>query len=139
MKLESIKRRTLKEARKEMENLRKEYVEHAAAEIADAICPHLTRKSFVWRSGTAMIVVAYDEARDTNNVFISNDDILISVESTRDFAAFAAHVSSIDIRPVRDTFIDTDLKNKAMTNAMILLNENYEDILKSFFKTLSNE
>ena len=118
MKLESIRRRALKEARKEMENLRKEYVEHAAAEISDTICPHLVRKSFVWRCGTAMVVVAYDEKCETNNILI---------------------VRSIDVKPVKDTFLDTDMKNKALSNAMRLLDTNYEDILKSFFKTLSDE
>lgn len=136
MKLESIKRKASKEMRKEMESLRVDYVRTAAAEIADAICPHLVRKSYVWRSGAMMVVIAYDEVRNTNNIFISDSDILISVESTR---KLSAHVSSIDVRPVKDTFIDTKAKNKAMTNAMILLNENYEDILKSFFASLSNE
>lgn len=136
MKLESIKRKALKEARKEMEDLRRKYVRDAAAEIADAICPHLTRKSFVWRSGTAMVVVAYDEKRETNNIFIVDDDILISVESERSLAII---VRSIDVKPVKDTFLDMDMKNKALSNAMRLLDANYEDILKSFFKTLSNE
>lgn len=136
MKLESIKRRTLKEARKEMEDLRRKYVRDAAAEIADEICPHLVRKSFVWRNGVAMIVIAYDENREKNNIFISDGDILITVESERSLARI---VRSIDVKPVKDTFIDTKAKNKAMTNAMRLLDANYEDILKSFFKTLSNE
>lgn len=135
MKLESIKRKALKEARKEMEDLRRKYVRDAAAEIADAICPHLTRKSFVWRNGAMMVVIAYDEKREKNNAFISDGDILITVESERSLAII---VRSIDVKPVKDTFIDTKAKNKAMTNAMILLNENYEDILKNFFKTLSN-
>lgn len=136
MKLESIRRRALKEARKEMENLRKEYVEHAAAEISDTICPHLVRKSFVWRCGTAMVVVAYDEKCETNNIFIIDGDILITVESERSLAII---VRSIDVKPVKDTFLDTDMKNKALSNAMRLLDTNYEDILKSFFKTLSDE
>ena len=136
MKLESIKRKALKEMRKEMETLRVDYVRTAAAEIADAICPHLVRKSYVWRKGAVMVVIAYDEVRNTNNIFISDSDILISVESTR---KLSAHVRSLDVKPVKETFIDVDMKNKALSNAMRLLDANYEDILKSFFKTLSDE
>ena len=138
MKLESIKRKALKEAKKEMEDLRKDYVRTAAADIADAICPHLTptRKSFVWRKSVAMIVVAYDTNRGTNNIFISDGDIVITVESER---SLARRAMSIDVKPVKDTFLDTDLKNKAMMNAMRLLDANYEDILKSFFKSLPHE
>ena len=135
METKTLERNILKEMKKEAENARVDYVISMAGKIAKEICPHLNRKSFIWRRGATIIVIAYDEY-DTNSVFIYDEDVLICVKT-------APGVSHIEFKPVRlynpDNFIDAEKKNKAVTNVMRFLDENYENIVKEFVASLSNK
>lgn len=135
MEVKTLERNILKEMKKEAENARMDYVISVAGKIAKEICPHLNRKSFIWRRGATVIVIAYDDYC-TNSVFIYDGDVLICIET-------APGVSRIEFKPVRlynpDNFIDEEKKNKAVTNVMHFLDENYEEIVHNFFVSLSNK